>query len=137
MENTLIAFPITALYAGLLAFIMLGLAMGTGLARGKHKVSLGDGDNPELLVAIRRHGNAVEFVPMVLILLALLEANGASAAWLHGLGAALLIARIAHPLGLSAIRAVHPARIIGASGTFLVMALAAGYALWQSAPLLW
>ncbi|MEM9532575.1 MAG: MAPEG family protein [Pseudomonadota bacterium] len=127
------ALPITALYAGILALILLGLSFGTGAARNRSKVSLGDGGNPDLLVAIRRHGNAVEYVPMILLLLALLEANGASPTLLHVLGAGLVVARIAHPLGLSSERMVHPLRIAGAAFTSLIMVVAGGYAIWQSA----
>ncbi|MFK7958226.1 MAG: MAPEG family protein [Lysobacterales bacterium] len=125
------ALPVTALYAAVLALIMLVLSFATGGSRAKHKISLGDGGHPELLAAIRRHGNAVEYVPMAVILLGLLEANGTGNSWLHGLGAALVVSRIAHPIGLSASRMVHPLRIIGTAGTSLVTVIAAGYALWQ------
>lgn len=136
MDSTLMTLPITALYAAVLTLIMMVLSFAAGGARNKFKVSLGDGDQPELLAAIRRHGNAVEYVPMAVILLGLLEANGASATWIHSLGAALVFARIAHPLGLSTSKMVHPLRVIGAAGTSLVMLIAAVYALWQARSLL-
>ncbi len=49
--------------------------------------------------------------------MALLELNGGSAAWLNGLGIALLAARIAHPLGLNAEKVNSPLRIVGAVAT--------------------
>ena len=42
--------------------------------------------------------------------MALLELNGGSAAWLNGLGIALIAARVAHPLGLRADKVNSPLR---------------------------
>ncbi|MDH3589974.1 MAG: MAPEG family protein [Gammaproteobacteria bacterium] len=125
------AIPITALYAGILAFILTWLAFRAGSLRGKKKISIGDGGNVEMLEAIRRHANAVEYVPLALILIAVLELNGANSAFLHVLGIVLVIARIAHPLGLKAESMGDPRRAIGAGGTILVIVVAAGYAIWQ------
>ena len=91
--------PITALYAALLGLVMIVLQLLVGRQRLDTDVSLYDGGHPALAVAIRRHANWAEHVPFALILLALIELNGASAVWLHGLGATLLVARIVHPFG--------------------------------------
>lgn len=123
--------PVTALYGGILTFILLWLSFGAGAMRGKAKISIGDGGNVELLEKIRRHGNAIEYVPMAIILIGVLEANGANAILLHVLGVVLIISRIAHPLGLKADNMGHPLRAIGSGGTALVMVVAAGYAVWQ------
>ncbi len=128
----MLALPVTALYAGILALVLIVLAFGAGTSRGKAGVSVGDGGDTALLVAIRRHGNAVEWVPMAVILLGLIEANGAPAGLLHGLGGALVLARIAHPLGLHQQPISHPLRIAGAGVTTLVLLIAAGYAIWQT-----
>jgi uncharacterized membrane protein YecN with MAPEG domain len=64
-------------------------------------------------------------VPIALLLLALLELNGAGAALLHGLGATLFVARILHPLGLDAQVMRRPLRGIGAVLTLLVTLVAA------------
>ncbi len=117
--------PISGLYAALQAVFPLALGVGIGPLRGKYNVSIGDGGNPQLLLAIRRHGNWAEHVPFALLLLALLELNGGAAALLHGLGGALVIARIAHPLGLRVDAVSAPLRIAGAVGTGLVTAIAA------------
>ena len=68
---------------------------------------------------------------MAIILLGVLEANGASMIFLHVLGVLLLVSRIAHPLGLKADNFSHPLRAIGAGGTILMMVVGAGYAIWQ------
>ena len=71
----------------------------------------------ELATRIRRHGNFIEGVPFALILLAALELNGASPGLLHGLGIALVLSRIAHPIGLKHDNLRNPLRAIGAAGT--------------------
>ena len=57
--------------------------------------------------------------------------DGAGPTLLHGLGMALLLARIAHPLGLHHDNMRHPLRAVGAFGTLLVTLIAAGVAIWQ------
>ena len=117
--------PITGIYAALQALLAIVLTFPVGQLRGKTNVSLGTGGNPALEVAIRRHANWTEHVPIALILMALLELNGASAGLLHGLGLTLLLARILHPLGLKADTMRVPMRGIGAIGTLLVTLVAA------------
>lgn len=90
-----------ALYAALNAAIILVLAVLVTRVRRRHKVLLGDGSNPELLRAQRAHGNAVEYVPLVLILLLTLASLKASLIIIHVIGALLTFGRILHAIGLS------------------------------------
>jgi uncharacterized protein len=112
-------FPITTLYALPLAVIFLALFMNVTMARSNLNQSIGDGGNTDLHERIRKHGNFVEWVPMVMILMALAEANGAGSAWLHAAGALLTLGRVLHPLGLKADVATHPLRIAGNMGGIL------------------
>ena len=57
-----------ALYAGLNAFILIWLAVQTGRIRQSEKVFMGDGGNPRLIRVMRGHANAIEFMPMTLLL---------------------------------------------------------------------
>jgi uncharacterized membrane protein YecN with MAPEG domain len=50
---------------------------------------------------MRGQGNFIETVPMALFLLVVMEVLGASDIWLHSLGLGLVLARVAHYLGLS------------------------------------
>ena len=111
---------VTMLYAGILGLMSIILAFGVGTKRGATGISVGLGEDPELLVANRRHGNFTEFVPLALILMGLLELNGVSAFTTHVFGATLVIARICHPLGLKADVMTHPLRAIGAGVTALL-----------------
>ena len=79
-------FPITAIYAAILCLWMIVLQIAVVAARGRTEVLFGDGGRMDLLLPMRRHANFIETVPMALILLALAEAQGLSAGWLHGAG---------------------------------------------------
>ena len=123
--------PITALYLAIFAVFSGVLAFPAGKLRGATGISVGDGGNLDLTLAMRRHGNFVEYVPLLLIMFAALELNGASGMLLHGLGIALLVARICHAVGLKKDTVQDPLRGIGAGGTLLITVIAAGALAWQ------
>jgi uncharacterized membrane protein YecN with MAPEG domain len=120
---------ITLFYAGILGLIAIWLAYQAGAMRGKTGISVGDGGNPELLVAMRRHANFVENVPLLLIFFALLEANGAPGWSIHALGGSLVVARIAHAIGLKADTMQTPGRLIGAGGSALITLIVSVWAI--------
>ena len=91
---------VTLLWAGVLGIMSIAVAFPVGSLRGKLGVSIGDGGDQNLLLALRRHGNFTEFVPLALILMGLLEMNGLSAMTMHIFGAILVVARICHAIGL-------------------------------------
>ena len=111
--------PVTSLYSIPLAIIYFVLIMQVIFLRSSLSLSIGDGGNKDLHERIRRHGNFVEWVPMVLILLLVAEARGTGTLWLHAAGALLTIGRVLHPLGLKADAPTHPLRIAGNVGAML------------------
>ena len=117
--------PITALYAGLLGLLMLVLSFRVVAVRRATAIGLGDGGNALLLSRIRIHGHFTEYVPLALVLMLLLEINGTTATWLHGLGIALLAGRLAHAQGLETSAGVTPGRLIGNMLTWGVILVAA------------
>jgi uncharacterized protein len=125
--------PITGLYAALLAIIIVWLIVPVIRNRQGLKVGLGDGGKSAMLQVIRAHGNAVEFIPIFLLLLFLFEVNGGSSSsngakiFLHAMGATFVIARILHPLGMYKSAGASFGRVAGALlsiAAILVMALA-------------
>ena len=124
-------FPITGLYAALLTAVALTLMVRVARMRARTGVSILHGDDMDLALATRQHGNFIETVPLALILMGLVEANGGSSIVLHANGIVLLLARIAHTIGLKLDRADHPLRAVGAVGTVLVTFVLAVVALWQ------
>lgn len=81
---------------------------------------------------MRAHANFAEYTPCVLILTALLEYAGGSQAWLQGLGAVYIAARILHAFGMERPR--FTMQFIGALGTWLVLLGLAVWAIWLVIP---
>ena len=72
---------VSALYAVLGALLLIKFSFDVVRLRMQYRVGYGDGGFSELQVAIRVHGNAVEYVPIGLILLLFMEMNGALTGW--------------------------------------------------------
>ncbi|MBP8120643.1 MAG: MAPEG family protein [Burkholderiales bacterium] len=109
--------PITAVYASLLALLVSLLVLVVVKLRRSLGIGLGDGGNRDLARAIRAHGNAIESVPLFLVLLAVYEINRGSATILHVFGAAFLLARVLHAWGLFSSSGASPGRVWGSVGT--------------------
>ena len=117
---------ITPLYAGLLALWFFVLSVRVILGRsGPGKPSLGDGGDPAMLRRIRGQANFAEYVPLVLVLMALLEWTGSPAWQLHAIGAALLVGRLLHGYAFSFTQDHVFGRSVGIALT-LVALLSAG-----------
>jgi len=109
-------FHVTVLYAGLNGLLVLLLAAGVMRQRMRARVQLGSGGDEGLERAQRALANWAEYVPLVLILMGLLEAQRTSFYLLHALGIALTVGRVLHAWGLSR----HSGRSFGRSaGTAL------------------
>lgn len=111
--------PITALYSGILAIFFLGLAINVIRLRYKFKVGIGDGGHQELAQGIRVHANFSEYIPFVLLLLALFEVNGGEETWCHVIGAVLVLGRISHAIGLTKTVGVSIYRQFGMLSLFI------------------
>ena len=120
---------ITALYGALNALFNIFLANEVSRMRKKHGVSIGQGEQPEMLVAIRVHSNNAEFVPLAIVLLLVAELCGGSKMLLHIAGGGLLIARVAHWIGMPR-KAPNVFRFSGVGLTWLAIAGTAGYLLY-------
>ncbi len=113
--------PITALYAALLALLYAALGLKVAFFRKNRQVSLGDGGDKQARQLIRAHGNAGEYIPLVLILMGCYELNGGSGWLLHVAGGLFFLARMLHAQGLILHRGPSPERFIGASLTFVLL----------------
>ncbi len=123
--------PITALYAAILAIIILALGINVTVHRVKLKVSLGDGGNPVMLRMIRLHGNAIEYVPLALILMLAYELNGGWHLALHIIGIALIVGRLIQTMAMWSTNVAGPGRGIGQSLNWLSIAVLAILNLWK------
>jgi uncharacterized membrane protein YecN with MAPEG domain len=115
------AVAVVMFYAGLNGLIALVLSLLVVRQRMRGKQLTGTGGNPALELAIRAHGNFVEYVPLILLLLLLLALTGLGAVWLHLMGSTLTIARILHGWGLSRSARENFGRSVGATLTWLVL----------------
>ena len=116
---------ITLFYAGALSILALFLGIKTGQKRFSkdENITIGVGDNFELLQITRAHGNLIENVFFFLILSALLEIVGEIPVLAtYILGDLFLLSRISHAYGITRPGAESIFRMLGATGTFLILA---------------
>jgi uncharacterized membrane protein YecN with MAPEG domain len=123
------AFSWAATYIALLILMLVVLALLVIRQRYGKRIGIGDGDDPELLLAMRAHGNFVENVPFGLAALVMLPMLGANAASVHGVGATLVLGRLLHAIGLSRSSGASIGRGSGMLLTWLSLLLAAGFLL--------
>ena len=120
---------ITMLYAGLCTILVVVLALRVVQWRFRHKIGLGDGGDRQLLMRVRAHANAVENMPLALLLLGGMELNGYNSGQIHGFGSVLLLSRAAHAWGLSHSSGTSRGRFIGSLFTWLLMLTMAAFAI--------
>ena len=122
-------FPaITAFYAALLALVYVGMSMWVIVGRVDKNTLLGDGGDGALNRRIRAHANFIEYVPLAIIVISLLEASGGSPGLVRGLMIALVVVRLMHPVGMFAKVNTPPQflfRGLGIVGTLAIIAIAA------------
>lgn len=116
--------PITSFFAAGFAVALVGLSFPISLRRIKVGDMIGGSNDDVLLRRIRAQGNFVEYVPLGLISLGLVEAH-AEPAWLVLImGMALAFGRLLHAVGM--FRSSASLRGIGVVLTYLALLLAAG-----------
>jgi uncharacterized protein len=92
---------ITGSYAAALTVLFLLLSARVIAFRRQNRISLGDGDDPEMLRRIRAQGNFAEYATLGIVLLGIAELQGEANHWLYGMGALLLAGRLAHGLNFT------------------------------------
>jgi len=110
---------------------VLVLSVRVVLARRRHKVVLGDGGEKELMKCIRAQANAVEYLPLALLLLLSLEWNQTQPAIVHACGIVLIVARVIHGIGLSVTGGMSSGRFFGTALTWIVMLVMALLLIWE------
>ena len=123
--------PVTSVTAAIMGLVYLVLSFRVIQARGSNKVSLGDGGGSvasgqehtvPLMVIARTHANFAEYVPICLILIGLVEADGTKRWYVLLLAALLVIGRVLHPLGMGR-KVPNPYRAGGIVLTFSTILL--------------
>ncbi|SFU31610.1 MAPEG family protein [Xenorhabdus koppenhoeferi] len=110
---------VSSLYIVLGALLLIKLSLDVVKLRTQYRIAYGDGGFYELQTAIRVHGNAVEYIPISMLLLIMMEMNGAAVWMLHICGLVLLSGRVLHCFGLRH-REIHWRRM-GMAATYISM----------------
>ena len=111
---------VTPIYIAILGLLFLPITVRVALYRIKSRISLGTGDDPEMVRRMRGQANFIETVPMALFLLITMEILGASDTWLQALGSALVLGRIFHYFALIEV-APFAFRVVGMGATALTI----------------
>jgi uncharacterized membrane protein YecN with MAPEG domain len=112
------------LCTAILVLLYFVLALNVSMTRGRVKVGVGSGDDPDgpLNKAVRAHGNAAEFVPLFVALFLYFLLSG-SGGWVTWVVVIVTISRVLHALGMLMTPTFkakpHPLRSIGALGTYV------------------
>lgn len=88
--------PATCTAAILMGLLLVVMTAGIGLMRRHSQISIGDGGDKLLARRVRGHANAAEQIPIALILLALVEVQGAAPGITWGIVVALVAGRLLH-----------------------------------------
>lgn len=120
--------PITLTIAGAAAILNIWLAIRIVTVRLKNKVLIGDGGNALLSARMRAQLNFMEYTPLVLILMGLIEFARGTNNWLWGAGIIYIIGRVLHPFGLDK-QSTNAFRAVGILTTWGVLLGLAIYAL--------
>jgi uncharacterized membrane protein YecN with MAPEG domain len=121
--------PVSTLYILLHTLLVISQAYWVVIQRRKQGVGLGHGDRKPLQMAMASHANAIENIPLALLILLVAELNGGNVVLLYIAGGILFVARILHALGTSSRPAQSFGRYWGTLGTWLVMLGLAGYTM--------
>jgi len=122
---------ITALYGAILALILTVLAINVTVQRNRLGVLFGDGGKPQMLRAIRVHGNSAEYIPIGVLLMGIYELNAELPLALHATGIALILGRLIYVGGVWNAETATAGRGIGIVLTWLTIAALAALNLWQ------
>ena len=124
---------ITSLYAAIFAILIIFLAYKVVNFRRTKQVGLGDNGDESGILAIRAHANAVEYIPMIVILMALFESGDGNSMLLHGIGIIAVFARVIHAFGLSSSAGKSMGRFYGTLFTWVITLVLAGLNIYQFA----
>jgi uncharacterized membrane protein YecN with MAPEG domain len=116
-----LAGPASFLYAAVLGLILVALSAQVVLARRRHRVRLGTGEEDAMQQAVRVQANFSEYVPLAVLLLVFAEITGLPTAAVHGAGLLLVTSRVVHAIGLSRSSGPTFGRLYGTAGTWLTI----------------
>lgn len=113
---------ISPIYASLLAALIVFLAYRVTVFRRAENIAIGDDKGSKAMKsAVRAHANAVENIPVGILLLVILELNHLNPVLQHAFGVIFLGARVAHAYGLSKRNGPSKGRFYGTLFSWLTL----------------
>ena len=109
----------SALYASLAAVLIVWLSLQVINVRRAKKISLGDGNDDELKTVMAAQENALNYVPITLLLLFALEYNNGYLIVVHVFGLLFMLGRVIHARAILASNLDK--RVLGMQITFFVI----------------
>ncbi len=116
--------PITLISTSFIGLLLIYLSYGVAKNRQRTKTSVGDGGDEALHHAIRAQANLIEYAPIALFLIGLLETAGTNQWLLLGLAVFFVVGRYMHGLTFGKIEGTNPYRVLGTIFTWLVILIA-------------
>lgn len=120
MTNSIL-LPVTSFIALPLTLLMVGLALKIGFMRRRYRIAQGSNDNRQLAKFIAAHSNAIENIPLGLLLLGVAEIQGVQYSLLVVCGILLILARSMSAWGLCHHTGHSVGRFYGILLTWIVM----------------
>lgn len=111
---------VTTFTAAICGLIYLVLSYRVSQTRMSEKIALGDGGNLDLIARMRTQANFGEYVPIILILMALIEFETGYSVLLGITSAVLILARVLHAIGM-ARPSPNPFRVSGTAATWITL----------------
>jgi hypothetical protein len=115
--------PIALATTGAAALVNFWLSWRIAQVRDAENIWIGDGGNPKLTARMRAQGNFAEYVPLVLILIAVIEAAKGTHLWLWIVAAIFIVARVLHGFGMEGWRFGRMAGMIGTAPIMIGLGL--------------
>jgi hypothetical protein len=120
----------TLLFAAAFGLLNLWLSVRAMAIRLKTGAMLGDEGNKLMQARMRAQANFTEYVPLALILMALIEMMGGRGTALYIIGSLLVVGRLLHPFGLERPGS-NPFRAAGILLTLGCTAALVAWAVWM------
>lgn len=127
----MITLPISSVVAVILSLIYVCLSLNVIAYRRKNRISFGDNGDKQLERKIRAHANFIEYTPLVLILMVLIESQYPQNLRLIAMGSCFIAARLIHLKGILYPSPKIPFRVVGMVLTFSVILGLSGVLLAQ------
>ena len=126
------ALPITSVLAAAFAVSLVALSFPISQRRAKVGQMVGDSADETLRRRVRAQGNFIEYVPLGVISLGLVEAHAAPAWIVAAIGTTLAFGRLLHAIGM--LQGSAPVRGFGMLFTYTALLVAAGRLVMDASP---